>query len=181
MTQATTGAAQTAGGARHERWYVAYAQPRREEIARLHLDRQGFRVFLPLHAKTVRHARKLRLVQAPLFPRYLFVSFDQHRDRWRSINGTIGITHLLTADERPLATPTGLVETLIRSTGADGHLRYADDLITGQTVRLVAGPFADRLGVLAKLDDVGRVHVLLDLMGQAVTMRLAREWVEPAA
>jgi transcription elongation factor/antiterminator RfaH len=164
-----------------KRWYVAYTLPRREATAGFHLERQGFCVFLPRQKKTVRHARKFRLVDAPVFPRYLFVSFDPDRDRWRSINGTLGVARLILADERPVAVPTGVVETLVRSTGTDGLLRYREDLAPGQKVRLLAGPFADRLGILARLDDAGRVDVLLELMGRAVSVRLARGSVEPAA
>ena len=136
---------------------------------------------MPRFEKTLRHARKFRRVQAPLFPRYLFVSFDPPRDRWPAINSTIGVCRLLAADGSPLAAPVGVVETLLQSTGPDGLLRHHDDLAPGQRVRLVAGPFADRLGVLARLDDAGRVHVLLELMGQQVSVRVARDWVEPAA
>src|SRR5262245_51476055 len=53
-----------------ERWYVAYTQPHREARAQAHLVFQGFRTFLPHNRKTVRHARKLRTVSSPLFPRY---------------------------------------------------------------------------------------------------------------
>jgi transcription antitermination factor NusG len=50
----------------------------------------------------------------------------------------------------------------------------------GQMVRLVNGPFADALGVLDRLDNKGRVEVLLDIMGKGVRVRLQTEWVEPA-
>lgn len=166
---------------RRERWYVAHTLPRRETTARFHLERQGFRVFLPRQQRTVRHASKFRLIDAPLFPRYLFVSFDPNRDRWRSINGTRGIARLIAADERPTPAPIGIVETLLRSTDENGLIRYSEELEPGQKVRLVAGPFADRLGILARLDSTARVDVLLQIMGGAVSVRLARAWVEPAA
>jgi hypothetical protein len=63
-----------------ERWYVVHTQPHRESRAQTQLAAQGFRTFLPLHRKTVRHARKLKTVSTPFFPRCLFVALDLSRD-----------------------------------------------------------------------------------------------------
>lgn len=147
----------------------------------LRLDAQGFRSFLPRRFKTVRHARKLRTVNAPLFPSYIFVALNLGVDRWRSVNGTIGVASLITAQERPLPLPAGVVETLIMSSDAAGRLRFVPDMERGQKVRLVAGPFAQALGVLDYLDDRGRVEVLLEIMGGGIRVELPRTWIEPAA
>ena len=84
------------------------------------------------------------------------------------------------AGERPLHVPEGVVETLLASSTSTGLLQFADDLAPGQTVRLVAGPFAEALGVIASLDGCGRADVLLQCLG-GVRVTLAREWVQPAA
>jgi transcription elongation factor/antiterminator RfaH len=164
-----------------QRWYLVHTLPRKETVAQLHLRAQGFSNFLPRRSKTVRHARKLRMVDAPVFPRYLFVALDLERDRWRSVNGTSGVASLVMAHKRPVAVPRGVVETLIRSSGETGKIRFTHDFQSGQKVRLIAGPFAEALGVLDRLDDAGRIEVLLDIMGGGIRVKLARSWVEPAA
>jgi transcription antitermination factor NusG len=164
-----------------ERWFLACSLPRCEATAKTHLGRQGFRSFLPRYTKTVRHARKLRTLQAPLFPRYLFVMLNLERDRWRSVNGTIGVASLFMAHDRPVPAPEGIVETLIAAADSSGKLRFADALVPGQKIRLVAGPFAQAVGILDRLDDEGRVAVLLDIMGGGIRVKLARSWVEPVA
>ena len=73
----------------NERWFLAHTQPKGEWKANLHLGAQGFRTYLPQIEKTVRHARQLRTVRAPLFPRYLFVILDLGRDRWLSVRSTV--------------------------------------------------------------------------------------------
>jgi len=70
-------------------WYAVKIRQSSERIAVANLERQGFRSFLPVHLKTVRHARQFRTVRAPLFPGYLFVFLDLARDRWRAVNGTL--------------------------------------------------------------------------------------------
>src|SRR2546425_10203415 len=75
-----------------ERWYAVHTLPQREAYAQGHLRNQRFATFLPKRRKTVRHARKLRAIEAAFFPRYLFVVLDLARDQWRSVNGTYGVS-----------------------------------------------------------------------------------------
>ena len=51
-----------------ERWYLAHTLPNKEAIAAMRLDAQGFRNFLPRSVKTVRHARRMRQINSPVFP-----------------------------------------------------------------------------------------------------------------
>lgn len=168
------------GADRGARWYVVLAQPHREAQAGQQLANQGFGTFLPCRMKTVRHARKLTTVRAPFFPRYLFVTLDLSRDRWRAVNSTIGVSRLLMRGELPEPVPHGIVETLIASADDRQVLRFVSDLAVGGRVRLLAGPFAEQLGILERLDSDGSVRVLLNIMSGVVPIRLRRELVMPA-
>ena len=148
-----------------ERWFVAQTLHHREKLAALHLGNQGFRSFLPRFRKTVRHARQLRAVIAPVFPGYIFIILDIERDRWRSINGTFGVARLVSAQGRPIPVPSGIVEAMIAASDPSGVVRLGGELRPGQAVRVVAGPFAGGFGVLERLDGKGRVRVLLKIMG----------------
>jgi transcriptional antiterminator RfaH len=164
-----------------ERWYVATTLPRKERVAATHLANQNYRSFLPVHLETRRHAGKFNTLLAPVFPGYVFVILDIERHRWRSINGTLGVQRLITDGERPSAVPPGIVETLIQSSDQRGALIYkADDLAIGDRVQLMAGPFAGSLSVLQRLDGAGRVQVLLELLGGAVKVVIARNAVAAA-
>ena len=102
------------------RWYVAYTQPNGEWKAVAHLRRQGFEAYLPLCRAIRRHARRKEVVRRPLFPRYVFVGFDLAADRWRAVNGTIGISRLVCRGERPAALPDDMVATLRAREDAEG-------------------------------------------------------------
>jgi len=165
----------------NERWFLAHTLPKSEWKAELHLGAQGFRTFQPQIQKTVRHARQLRTVRAPLFPRYLFVILDLERDRWLSVRSTVGVSSLFSnRDGRPVAVPIGIVESLIERTD-DSLTRLDNDLVKGQQVRILAGPFVDFIGTLDRLNAAGRVRVLLQLMGTAVPVALHRSALAPAA
>jgi transcription elongation factor/antiterminator RfaH len=160
----------------HPRWYAVNTLPHREFRAKGQLENQGFRVFLPQRLKTVRHARKLTNVQAPFFPRYLFIVLDLTIHRWRSVNGTFGVTTLVMQGERPLPVPHGIVETMLASVGENNVLRFEHKLKPGTEVRLIAGPLADQLGILEHLDDSGRIRVLLNIMGGTIRVHLPRDY-----
>src|SRR5215472_16358333 len=165
----------------NERWFLAHTLPKSERKAEWHLGAQGFRTYLPQFRKTIRHARQLKTVRAPLFPRYLFVILDLGRDRWLSVRSTVGVSRLVTTqDGRPVPVPVGIVESLIEQ--SDGTVTRMDTgLVKGQQVRILSGPFADFTGSLERLDGVGRVQVLLKLMGTAVPVSLHRSALLPAA
>jgi transcriptional antiterminator RfaH len=162
------------------RWYVAQTLARREMGAVVQLERQGFHTFLPQMLKTVRHARQLRTVRAAVFPGYVFVRLDPARDPWRAVNGTINVSRLIMAEDAPLPVPRGIVEALIAYRDATGLCRFDRDLQAGETVRVIAGPFAQVLGRIAGLDDKGRARVLLEIMGGAVMTTLERGALERA-
>lgn len=167
-------------GSNCSRWYAVHCQTRREQWARTNLANQQFRAFLPLREKTRRHARRLETVLAPYFPGYLFVQFDPTRQAWRRINGTFGVLRIVMYGEQPAAVPKGIVETLMNASDESGTLFPQAILNIGQTIRVLAGPFADLLGHLERITDAQRVRVLLDLMGARTPVELPRAHVMPA-
>jgi transcription elongation factor/antiterminator RfaH len=158
----------------NERWFLVQSQPRNELRAQTHLSMQGFRTYIPLILKTTRHARRLRTFRAPLFPRYLFIILDLGRDRWLSVRSTVGVASLFTCDDRPIAVPSGIVEALIERSNDAATPDVDDGLRNGQTIRIISGAFASNVGILERLDEKGRVQVLLDMMGGTVRVNIDR-------
>src|ERR1700757_4719519 len=151
-----------------ERWYAVHTLPFAEARAEHQLRRQEFRTFQPKRYKTIRHARKLNTVEAPFFPRYLFIVLDLSRHQWRSINSTIGVSRLVMCADLPNPVPHGVVEALVEAADSRGILQFDRKLQLGESVRLLAGPFAEQIAILNKLDDAGRVQVLLHILGRQV-------------
>jgi transcriptional antiterminator RfaH len=160
---------------------VVNTQPNREFVARHHLAAQGLDVFLPLLAKTTRHARQVRSIRAPLFPSYLFVELAIGRDRWRSVNGTVGVSRLIMGRDEPRPVPVGVVEQLIAIADRDDVLPFDDGLRVGQRARVLSGPFAGRIGSLTKATPAGRVQILMEIMGGQISVSTTREVLAPVA
>lgn len=73
------------------------------------------------------------------------------------------------------------MESLIEHTDEAALALFQTGLSAGQSVRILTGPFANLVGTLERLDDAGRVRVLLQMMGTAVPVALHRSALSPAA
>jgi transcriptional antiterminator RfaH len=164
------------------RWHAAYTQVQAEARAAQELSNQGFEVFLPLYRRLRRHARKVQAVLRPLFPRYVFVAVDLERQRWRSVNGTRGVVHLVCQGDRPATVPPGIVEGLREHADPDGAVPL--DALTllepGRPLQVTAGPFAGHVGRFATLTSDQRVVLLLDLLGRPIEVAVSLHHVDPA-
>jgi transcriptional antiterminator RfaH len=162
-------------------WYAVHTHPREEFKALSHLRRQGYDVYLPRHAKVIRHARKSEKVARPFFPRYLFVKLDLAVDSWRAIRSTVGVSDIVCFSERPAPLPAGVIETLRREENAQGLIECAGrSLKVGDSVVILSGPFAHQLGRCSNVSDDERVAILLDLLGRKVRVVLDAEVVAAA-
>jgi len=164
------------------RWYVAQTHARAEVKAATHLNRQGFAIYLPRYLKRRRHARRVETVEAPLFPRYLFVAIDMMTQRWRSIQSTIGITQLVCNGDEPAAVDDRIIASL-RSRENDLGFVQLDQrpkFQPGDKLRVIDGVFCDSLGLFEGITDNERVTILLDLLGRKVRVMLDAEFIAAA-
>lgn len=158
------------GGLILKKWAVFHTQPFREFLAEEQLLNQGFEVFLPKHEVTVRHARKLYDRLKPFFPGYGFVSIEEHT-RWRSINGTLGVRYLISQHEKPAFLPTGFVEALQHLLDPSVGPKMMTAFAKGDRVRIVKGPFSGLVGDLTRVDERGRVTLLVSLLSNSVPIK----------
>jgi transcriptional antiterminator RfaH len=163
-------------------WLLAHTQPQCEQRAAANLERQGYEIYFPRYLKRRRHARKLDLVEAPLFPRYVFVNIETAAKRWRSIQSTLGVSRLVLAGDKPALVPTGIIDSLRASEGEDGFVKLnrRRPFSAGDRVRILAGAFMDSLGIYEGLGDHERVAILLDLLGRKVRVMLDANLVTAA-
>lgn len=164
-------------------WCVAHTQPLKEFVAQRHLLDQGYAVYIPRFKKIVRHARKIEEKSVPLFPRYLFVGMDLSSARWRSVNGTCGVSYLLMTDDlHPAKVPTQIIDELKAREIEDGFVPLASlvNFVKGEKVRILEGAFADQMAVFEAMDDKSRVQLLLTFVGREMKVTFPTYAVEVA-
>lgn len=151
-------------------WYVAKTHPSAENKALFHLQRQGFETYLPRYLRRISHARRITWQPRPLFPSYLFVTTSAAQQRWRAINSTVGIAHVISDDRGPVPVPRGIVEEIREGEDERGLILTGRRVPfeKGAEVQIMAGAFADQIGRFECATDDERVVILLDLMGRQV-------------
>jgi transcriptional antiterminator RfaH len=164
------------------RWHVVRTQPHAENKASIHLGRQGFETYLPRYLKKRRHARRVEIVRAALFPCYLFVAIDRQTQRWRCISSTVGVSNLVCNGDEPAPVPDTVIAALREREDENGLVRLParPRFAQGDKVRLLDGAFADCIGLFEGMKDIERVSVLLDLLGRKVRVLLDADSVAAA-
>ena len=163
-------------------WYVVQTHVNAEVKAARNLVRQGFEIYLPRYLKRRSHARKIEQVPVPLFPRYMFVWIDIATQRWRSVQSTFGVSHLVLNGSDPAPLAQRVIGCLKAREDASGYVQLDQrpKLALGAKVRVLAGVFAENLGLFDGMADRDRVAVLLDLLGRKVRVTLDADMVAVA-
>ncbi|MBU3725673.1 MAG: transcription/translation regulatory transformer protein RfaH [Burkholderiaceae bacterium] len=155
-------------------WYLVHTKPRREQVALENLDRQGYQCYLPTIPSERLCQGLLKVVNEPLFPRYLFIrlGLDDSAKSWAPIRSTRGVSRLVRFGLEPAQVHDSLIE----------QLRIQEALVQaeperlfrpGERVRLTEGPFAGIEGIYHMADGERRVMVLIEMLSKPVTVHVS--------
>jgi transcriptional antiterminator RfaH len=158
-------------------FWCARLMPRREALALHCLALAGFETYCPrLRAQRVSHGRRIE-VRPLLFPGYCFVwiELQWHAARWAP--GTLG---LIMNGAGPARVPEAVIAEL-RDREVDGliELPKPPRLKPGDRVRIISGPFRERLALYEGQTAHERVAVLLQLLGGQHRTELPADAIEP--
>jgi transcription antitermination factor NusG len=160
-----------------EQWFALRVKSRYEKMVSAIARNKGFEEFLPLYRRRQRWSDRLKSVEFPLFPGYVFCRLNpQHRLPLLTIPGVlqfvgIGKTPVPIDDEEIIA-----IQSAVRFGLSAEPWPY---LQTGQRVRLEDGPLAGLEGLLVEVRKRYRVVVSVTLLKRSVAVEIDREWVAP--
>ena len=146
-------------------WYLVQFKPNSYRVAELNLNRQGFETFIPFQEVSARRFSRFVSSITPLFPGYMFVSFNPEEPFWTKIRSTIGVLRLVGLGEKPKNVPSYIIEEIMQMCDHSGKFRPSKPLAKGDDVRIIRGPFADFLATIEKIHDNKRIHILFKFMG----------------
>jgi len=150
--------------------------PHREALALHCLGLAGYETFFPrLRTWRVRSGRKIE-VRPPLFPGYCFIAIEL---QWHAARWTAGVINLIMDGVGPARVPNNVIAE-IRGREVDGLIELAPPpaLRRGARVRILRGPFWDRLAIYTDTKPRERVEILLKLLGSEQKVTLARQDIE---
>jgi len=161
-----------------KRWYGVRVRPKSEARASCELSARGLEAFLPTRRLRRRWSDRMKTLDVPVFPGYLFCRFDAG-ERTRVLDAPAVIQVLGVG-----GTPTPVSETEIQAiqTMVTSRLLLTPwpYLRSGQRVRIDHGPLAGVDGIVAKAEDgKPRVVVSVTLLQRSVAAEVERDWIEP--
>jgi transcription antitermination factor NusG len=146
-------------------WYALYTRSRHEKRVAACIEERGFQVYLPLVPRERQWHDRLKTIEWPMFPGYVFARFDP-RDRVPVISAP-GVVHLVGVAGQPARIPEADVDNVRRFAAAladTGEVPAAEPIVdTGERVRVVRGPFKDVRGVVVESRSSRRALVQVGL------------------
>jgi transcription antitermination factor NusG len=159
-------------------WYALQVQSRLANIASATLRGKGYEEFLPLYKARRRWSDRVKQIELPLFPGYLFCRFDP-RDRLVPILSTPGVIGIVGAGKTLLAIPAEEIEAvgnILRSGLAAQPWPF---LSAGSPIYIERGPLAGLEGIVTDADKTYRLVVSVGLLQRSVAVEIDRDWVRP--
>ncbi len=162
-----------------EEWFALMVKPRFEKNTSMLLKHKGYQDFLPLTAEARTWSDRVKTVELPLFPRYLFCRFNSQKRAM--ILNTPGVQTIVGFGMGPTPIPDHEIEslrTLIASGVPPAPCEYIAD---GERVLVCEGPLAGMEGLLVKSKGSCRVVVSIHLLQRSVFAEVDRSVIVAAS
>ena len=155
-------------------WYVIHTKPRQEQRALLNLTRQGYECYLPTLATERLRQKAVKLVEEPLFARYLFTRLDTSLagKSWAPIRSTSGVCRRVTFGNQPAKVDADLIE-ILRSSHSSANQEPARLFHEGDRVRIKDGPFAGLQAIYQMSDGESRAMVLIEILSKSSRLSIS--------
>ena len=146
----------------NQHWYLVYSKPRQELGAKANLERQGYKVFLPLLRCKKRIQGKVEFRIEALFPRYLFIQLTEGIDSYAPIRSTIGVSHLVKFGEELAHVPERLISMLCQQVNDGGVIEAVEKKIqVGNHCFIASGVMQGYEAIVLARTGKERVRVML--------------------
>jgi len=162
-------------------WYVAYTQPKREQLAAFNLAQQGFQAYLPQYKTFKKSPAGSLSVFEPMFPRYLFFRPGNAGQSISGARSTRGVSFILSFGFNPAVLKPEQVQAIqaCESARNQADLGEISPFQPGLQVRLRDCGLRGLEGLVQSVSSK-RVAVLLDLLGRQKVVVVGHHQLELA-
>jgi transcription antitermination factor NusG len=165
-------------GEKGQPWYAIRVRSRLEKLVSAALRGKGYEEWLPLYRARHQWSDRVKQLDLPLFPGYIFCRFDVH-DRLVPILTTPGVLAIVGAGKTPIPVPDdemAAVQSIVRSGLA---VQPWPSLNVGSQVCIQRGALAGITGTVLNVDKTCRLVLSIPLLQRAVAVEIDRDWVRP--
>ena len=158
-------------------WYAIRVRARWERVVAAALHGKEYEEFLPLYRKRSRWSDRVKEIDLPLFPGYVFCRSDLFgRPPLVTTPGVIGILSFGGSPAIIPAREIAAIKAILHSGANAWPWPY---LREGQRVRIYRGPLAGLEGILLRVKSDWRVVLSVEALCRAVAVEVDRELVMP--
>ena len=162
----------------NSQWFAVRTSSGREKSVAAQLNARGIEEFLPLYRTRRQWSDRIKDLELPLFPGYLFCRFDY------SNRGPIvmipGVQMIVGVGKQPAPVSDIEIDSL-RRVVASGAVAHPHDryLTVGERVRIREGSLAGVEGILVEVKNSWRIVLSVELLQRSVSVELDRAAIEP--
>lgn len=163
------------------RWYVIHtysgyeenvARNLRQRIESLDMQDKIFSVLVPTEKKIKIKNGKRKVVEEKIFPGYVMVEMIVNDDSWYVVRNTPNVTGFVGTGVSPTPVAEEEIKSLLKRAGEE-EPTYRIDVVAGDAVKIVDGPFKNFDGKVAEVDEArGKIKVLVSLFGRETPVEL---------
>ncbi len=154
-------------------WYLLYCKRSEQERATINLNRQGVDCYYPkVQVEKMKRGKRV-MVEEPLFPCYMFVSFDKEKVSFTSVRSTRGVADFVRLGPYPQEVSKELIFSMMAHEDSD---EYRDQLSEapqdGDQFVIGDGQFKGFDALYKEPDGEKRSIMLITMMGQQIEVSI---------
>jgi transcription antitermination factor NusG len=159
------------------RWYALTVKHQHEQFLESLLRSKGFEALAPHYRVRRQWSDRVKQVDLPLFPGYLFCKFE-FDERIRVVD-TPGVGGVVSFGGRPAPVPDQEISDLQAAVNSRLPIRPWPYLKPGDRVRIERGPLRGVEGTLLREKDGWRIIVGVEMLQRAVAVELEPDMIVP--
>jgi transcription antitermination factor NusG len=158
-------------------WYALQVRSRKENYVASQITGQGYECLLPTYKSVRQWSDRVKELEQPLFPGYLFCRFD-YQDR-RPLITTPGVLQIVGSGRQAVPVPDEEIRSLQLALSSSLSKQPWPYLEVGQRVRVNYGSLTGLEGILVNLKGNHRVVLSITLLQRSVAMEVDSGWITP--
>jgi transcription antitermination factor NusG len=159
------------------RWFAVHVKARHEKAVYDLLSFKQYDGFLPLYRSRRQWADRIKHVDLPVFPGYVFCRFDPKH--CLPIVATPGVLRIVGFGDGPLPVDDSEIAAVRRIVTSDLQVEAWPFLSTGMRVRVCCGSLRGTEGTLVSFRGSDRLVVSIGLLQRSCAVEIDRAWIEP--
>jgi transcription antitermination factor NusG len=159
-------------------WYAVSTQSRQEKVAANTLQALGIKHFLPLQLQKRQWSDRIRVINVPLFPGYLFVHIDPWSSRKLEVLKAPGVTRFVGDRTGPSPIEDAEIEGIRDLLHCGVEFSPHPFLKQGDRVRVVRGALAGMEGILVRAGSRSRMVISIEIIHRSLAITVSERDVE---